>query len=210
MGLIDTLRDFLYETKQSKEDTDNSLQALKNTYKLMIEESDFNKTTEIKSDHEIEDKESLFDQDSQIEEEITLESFPCDIEFLEAAINNTGEFIADAEENNPVDSKSEISRAKVANLPREVRPGVWFEIFNGDDRAVRRLKLSVIIMEEAKLIFVDRLGVKVIEKDAAIFTEELNDKKSKFIADHSAFDHALSHVISSLTASAQTASNIPP
>jgi len=54
-------------------------------------------------------------------------------------------------------------------------------------------------MEEAKLVFVDRVGVKVIEKDAAIFNEEINTEKSSFLADHSAFDHALGVVINSLS-----------
>ena len=201
-GLINTIRDFLYETKQDKEDIDNALQALKDTYELMIEKSEFNEQEEIIPKQQLTTKENEFDSYFIIEEEITLESFPCDTELLEAAINNTGKFIADADKTSPIDSNAEISQAKISNLPHEVRPGVWFEIFNGEDRAIRRLKLSVIITEEAKLIFVDRLGVKVIEKDAAIFTEELINGKSKFIADHSAFDNALSHVISSLTACA--------
>lgn len=90
---------------------------------------------------------------------------------------------------------------KVNRLPQEVRPGVWFEIFGGTDKPVRRLKLSVIIMEEARLVFIDRLGVKVIEKDAATFTDELASGLSKVIADHSVFDHALGQVINSISAS---------
>jgi len=200
-SLIDTLREFLYETKQDKEKVDTSLLALKNIYASMINNCSFNEHDETQiPDNSIENEDS-FEPNYLIEEEITLESYPCETKSLEAAINNSGEFIAETEATNPVDSEAQISRAKVANLPRDVRPGVWFEIFNGENRAIRRLKLSVIIMEEAKLIFVDRLGVKIIEKDAAIFTEELSNEKSKFIADHSIFDNALSNVISSLAAS---------
>lgn len=55
-------------------------------------------------------------------------------------------------------------------------------------------------MEEAKLVFVDRMGVKVIEKDAEEFLNEINRGQSSLIADHSAFDHALGMVINSLSA----------
>jgi len=103
---------------------------------------------------------------------------------------------------DPLLEQANISRAKIAQLPLEVRPGVWFKVFNGDGSAARRAKLSVIIMEEAKLIFVDRVGVKVIEKDAETFTNELATDSSIIIADHSAFDHALGMVINSLSATA--------
>jgi len=104
---------------------------------------------------------------------------------------------------DPLLEQVNIAREKIANLPREVRPGVWFKVFNGEDSAARRVKLSVIIIEEAKLIFVDRLGIKVIEKDAELFTQELASGTSLIIADHSAFDHALGLVINSLSTTAE-------
>jgi len=103
------------------------------------------------------------------------------------------------DEINPLEEQAKIAREKIAGLASDIRPGVWFKVFNGDDSPARRAKLSVIVMEEAKLVFVDRVGVKVIEKDAAIFNEEVNTNKSSFLADHSAFDHALGVVISSLS-----------
>ena len=198
LGLIDTLKDYLNETKFSNEDIHTSLKNLKSTYNLLIENSKYNPDN-AEEGSIAESEPDIFDI---TDEEITLESCACDSEFLESAISNSGEFSDENKTPSPVDNESEISRAKIANLPRDVRPGVWFEIFNGDNRSVRRLKLSVIIMEEAKLIFVDRLGKKVIEKDAAIFTEEIMNGQSKVIADHSAFDNALSKVITSLAASA--------
>jgi len=200
MGLIDTLNDYLQETRICSGDIGTSLAALKNTYDSMIEKSTFNQPAEETPSNKAED-ESL-EPDIHIEEEITLESFPCDAKFLEAAINNIDEFSDESKDINPEQSEAELCRQKIAELPREVRPGVWFEIFTGEDRAVRRLKLSVIIMDEAKLIFVDRLGKKIIDKDASAFNEELSAEKSKIIADHSAFDFALSKVITSLSASA--------
>ncbi|MDH5484459.1 MAG: DUF1631 domain-containing protein [Gammaproteobacteria bacterium] len=103
-------------------------------------------------------------------------------------------------EISPMDARIESSRRKISQLPAEVRPGVWFEIFDCNDKPVRRLKLSVIILEEAQLIFVDRLGVKVMEKDAAEFTAELINNQSRVLADHSIFDQALSRVITSIAA----------
>ncbi len=100
---------------------------------------------------------------------------------------------------DPFIEHSEEALDKVSLLPDEVRPGVWFKVHNPKSNTTRRAKLSVIIIEEAKLIFVDRLGVKVIEKDAEIFNDELKKRVSGIIADHSAFDHALTTVINSLS-----------
>jgi len=88
---------------------------------------------------------------------------------------------------------------KVARLPTYVKAGVWFEIYNGEDRPVRRLKMSVILLETAKIVFVDNKGVKGIEKDAGVFGEELEADMSRIIADHSTFDNALGKVISMMT-----------
>lgn len=97
-----------------------------------------------------------------------------------------------------VDERLLIAKQKIARLPAEVKPGVWFEVFDGNNRPVRRFKLSVIVKEDAHLVFVDRLGVKGIEKDAEEFVAELRSGKSLMIADHSIFNHALSQVIHSL------------
>jgi hypothetical protein len=99
-----------------------------------------------------------------------------------------------------IKEQEKLAREKIARLPSDLHPGVWFEIFNGEDRPVRRLKLSVILTEVAKLIFVDCHGIKVIEKDAGDFASELENEKSRFIADHSTFEHALGTVIHKLAA----------
>ncbi len=104
------------------------------------------------------------------------------------------------EEVAKIEEQARIAREKISKLPGDLHPGVWFEIFNGEDKPVRRLKLSVVLTEVAKLIFVDCHGVKVIEKDAGDFANELENEKSKFIADHSTFEHALGTVIHKLAA----------
>ena len=92
------------------------------------------------------------------------------------------------------------ARSKIDSLPEQVHPGVWFEIYNGEEHAVRRLKLSVILNDTARIVFSDRRGNTVMEKDAGDFTNELATNKSRVIADHSTFDNALGSVIASLVA----------
>lgn len=104
------------------------------------------------------------------------------------------------EEAQQIKQQTEIAKQKIAQLAGNTRPGVWYEIYNGEDKAIRRLKLSVILTDAAQLIFVDRKGIKVIEKDAEEFARELEDNRSRVLADHSTFDHALGKVISSLAA----------
>jgi len=126
-------------------------------------------------------------------------------------VSNENEEITETELlNDSTDNKEEtlqeikdqtnIAKQKIAQLTCDTKPGVWYEIYNGEDRAIRRLKLSVILTDAAQLIFVDRKGVKVIEKDAEEFANELKDNRSRILADHSTFDYALGRVMHSLAA----------
>jgi len=69
--------------------------------------------------------------------------------------------------------------SKISLLPAAIKPGVWCEIYIDDVTPNRRLRLSFINMDTGKLIFVNRKGIKKLEKDAADFTEELNRGLSK-------------------------------
>ncbi len=84
-----------------------------------------------------------------------------------------------------------VARAKIEKLPDGVTPGGWFIVYNGEDKPVRRLKLAVILVQDATMVFVDHLGNVVIEKDAAKFADELDKGLSGIIMQHSVFDHAL-------------------
>jgi hypothetical protein len=95
---------------------------------------------------------------------------------------------------------TDIAKQKIAQLTSSTKPGVWYEIYNGEDKPIRRLKLSVILTDAAQLIFVDRKGVKVIEKDAEEFARELEEDRSRILADHSTFDYALGQVMNALAA----------
>lgn len=133
---------------------------------------------------------------------------------FESLIDDYGYEVVDTIEERPtddttVDDETELleirqqienAEQKIAKLTSDTKPGAWYEIYTGEDKALRRLKLSIILNDAAKLIFVDRKGVKVIEKDAAEFAEELENNRSRIIADHSTFDHALSKVIGTIAA----------
>jgi len=84
-----------------------------------------------------------------------------------------------------------VAKEKISKLPSGVAPGAWFIVYNGEDKPVRRLKLAVILVHDASMVFVDHLGNVVIEKDAEIFADEIEKGLSGLIMQHSVFDHAL-------------------
>jgi hypothetical protein len=83
-------------------------------------------------------------------------------------------------------------------LPDEVQPNAWFEVYIGPGKPIRRLKLSIILNEKSQLIFVDHRGNKIVEKDATEFKKELSEELSRLIVDRLIFEHALGQVISSI------------
>ncbi len=103
------------------------------------------------------------------------------------------------DEPSPLETKELQSKNVIAELPEYVKSGVWFKIYTGETTPPRRLKLSMITQENAKLIFVDRKGTMIIEKDANEFSIELLNEQSHLLADHSVFDHALSQVIAHIS-----------
>ena len=169
-ALIEVVNDELYETKQDKTNIDIQITTLKNIFERMID----------KHAHLMDDEENIFgaEIDYVVQKEVA------DYDAAMARIKEEEESVVD----------------KVARLPTYVKPGTWFEIYNGEDHPMRRLKMSVILIETGKIVFVDRKGIKGIEKDAAEFADELNNNKSRIIADHSTFDHALGKVITIMAA----------
>ena len=172
MALLQAVNDELYTTQQDKSDIANQVAELKSYFLQMIDDYGFN----------VVDK-----NNNKINEQ--------DVEESDETSPDTTE-----DELQHVQQQTKIARQKLAQLTSSTRPGVWYEIYNGEDKAVRRLKLSVILTDAAQLIFVDRKGVKVIEKDAEEFAKELEENRSRILADHSTFDHALGNVISALAA----------
>ncbi|MGB5278201.1 MAG: DUF1631 family protein [Gammaproteobacteria bacterium] len=180
--LVEAVNDELYETQQDKEEIDAQISALKRTFVKMLDDYGFELAEETTSPSQATNAAPYVE-----EENIT-------------AANEEFEIDEHDKEIAKIEEQAKIARDKISRLPSTLHPGAWFEIFNGEDKPVRRLKLSVVLTEVAKLIFVDCHGVKVIEKDAGVFADELENKCSKFIADHSTFEHALGTVIHKLAA----------
>jgi hypothetical protein len=180
--LVEAVNDELYETQQDKEEIDAQISALKRTFLKMLDDYGFELVKETSSPSQATNAAPYVE-----EENIT-------------AANEEFEEDEHDKEIAKIEEQAKIARDKISRLPSTLRPGAWFEIFNGEDKPVRRLKLSVVLTEVAQLIFVDCHGVKVIEKDAGVFADELENKRSKFIADHSTFEHALGTVIHKLAA----------
>ena len=182
--LLQKVQDELYESKQDMDAVNLAIYTLTEAYLETINHADIDGT-----------EENNFDT-------FSLETFSgtiSDIQHIQSGLSAANSDIDLSEEiPEPVKDK----REQLQHLPKEIKPGLWFELFDGNDKPVRRLKLSVIIMEEAQLIFVNRQGVKIMEKNAIDFAEELEKEISKIIADHSIFDQALSNVITALSQSA--------
>jgi len=83
-------------------------------------------------------------------------------------------------------------------IPANVMPGMWFQLYMGEDKATRRCKLSVIIAEDANLMFVNHKGELVTEKSFSEFNKEIENETTKMIMGHSVFDHAFKSVIHEL------------
>jgi hypothetical protein len=180
--LIEAVNDELYETVQDRAEIDAQIAALKKTFLKMLDDFGFKLV-----------------ETPQPEEQATNAAPYVEEQNIAAANEEFGEDEHDKEAAR-IYEQEKIARDKIARLPSSLHPGAWFEIFDGEDKPIRRLKLSVVLTEVAKLIFVDCHGVKIIEKDAGDFADELENSKSKLIADHSTFEHALGAVIHKLAA----------
>ena len=182
--LLEEIQNKLYSTNQPVETINLAIYTLSESYLEIINQTQL--------------------PDSEVSDfaELALETFSGNIVSLESylpAANHDDISLPDFVE--PVVQVKTDKREQLQLLPNDVKPGLWFQLFDGEDKPPRRLKLSVIIMEEAQLIFVNRQGVKIMEKNAVEFAEELNAGTSKIIADHSLFDQALTNVISALSKS---------
>ncbi len=95
-------------------------------------------------------------------------------------------------------SPKEIAKDKISKLPEGVSPGSWCIVYNGEDQPVMRLKLAVILVQDATMVFVDHLGNVIIEKDAEIFADEVEKGLSGIIMQRSVFDYALNSALETI------------
>lgn len=120
-----------------------------------------------------------------------------DANFTEEEVTTAEEIVSKAEPvvEAPIEEEQTADKPK---LPSSVMPGMWFQIYMGEDQPPRRCKLSVIIVEDANLMFVNHKGELVAEKSFDEFNDEVAGNKTKMIMGHSAFDHAFKAVIDRL------------
>lgn len=187
--LLDRVESRLRHSKRAMEHLDEVMSDLRKTYEHLLDTDEF--------DQELAHPElstmPAMDQPIASADEIEAAAQTAD-EQTEDEIRFSEHPQAD-EEPHPDEPRDQ--REKLQLLPGDVRPGVWFQVHTQETN-IRRLKLSVIIMEEALLVFVDHNGERVIEKDAEEFANELKDGRSQVIMHHSVFDHALGNVFSNL------------
>jgi len=126
----------------------------------------------------------------------TLQAHIDDANFSEEEVSVAEEIISNAEpvEEPPIEEET----GEKQDIPANVMPGMWFQVYMGEDKTSRRCKLSVIIVEDANLMFVNHKGELVTEKSFDEFNEEVANETTKMIMGHSAFDHAFKAVINRL------------
>ena len=118
-----------------------------------------------------------------------------DANFTEEEVNTAQETISNAvpDEETPVE---EVVDKPL--IPANIMPGMWFQLFMGENKTDRRCKLSVILVEDANLMFVNHKGELVIEKSFDDFNQEVASNRTKMIMGHSAFENAFKTVINRL------------
>lgn len=114
----------------------------------------------------------------------------------------TAEEISDAEKN--ISDAAAIDEIPVEQgfdmpvIPPKIMPGMWFQLYMGENITSVRCKLSVILVEDANLMFVNHMGELVMEKSFDEFNDEIAKNRTKIIMGHSAFESAFNAVINGL------------
>jgi len=98
---------------------------------------------------------------------------------LKALISHYNQALGSAKNTDFSNISQSNTLDKLAKLPANIKPGIWCEIYIDENTPARRLRLSVINIDTGSLVFVNRKGLKMLEKDALIFTEELKNGTSK-------------------------------
>jgi len=171
-GIVNSIRSCLNNTHQNKEKVFMVTSNLNNYYTKALSESEFATDNDEKP--------------PEPENINILDNFK-DREFSDFGLS-------------PIEQQAEHYKALIEQMPEILQINTWFEVFTDYNHPVRRLKLSIVMEEQGKLIFVDYMGNKVIEKDLKTFMTELRNDQSRLINDHSIFEYALSMVIISIAA----------
>ncbi len=99
---------------------------------------------------------------------------------IKSLIKHFNQSILNFEISNKYDPQQQkIIKDNIALLPNTIKPGIWCEIYIDENTPNRRLRLSLINTHTGALLFVNRKGIKKLEKDAAEFSQELKTGLSK-------------------------------
>lgn len=116
--------------------------------------------------------------------------------YTEEEVQQAEETIENIEEDEEDNIAEQLrSNEPVPDIPPNTTPGMWYQLYMGDDQITRRCKLSVIVPEDSNLMFVNHRGELVVEKSFDEFNNEIASNKTRLIMGHSAFDHALRTVV---------------
>ncbi|HHO58844.1 MAG TPA: DUF1631 family protein, partial [Thiotrichales bacterium] len=129
----------------------------------------------------------------------TYEAHIREASYTEEELEQAEETIAEMDDDTDDDlAEKLLGNEPRPELPANVMPGMWFHLYMGDDQLARRCKLSVIVLEDSNLMFVNHKGELVVEKSFDDINAEMASGKTKVIMGHSAFDHALKTVVTNL------------
>jgi Protein of unknown function (DUF1631) len=173
-GIVNSVRSCLENVQQNKEKMFVATSNLNNYYTSKLSESEFSVSDE-----------DITEISSSESESYNIQDYFNDTQVLDVNLS-------------PLEKEAEASSEIIENMPDVIVTNAWFEVFSDYSHPVRRLKLSVILKEKARLVFVDFMGNKVIEKSLKKFITELKNDQSRPINDHSIFEYALSMVIISI------------
>ncbi|MFV2004794.1 MAG: DUF1631 family protein, partial [Gammaproteobacteria bacterium] len=126
----------------------------------------------------------------------TIQQHIDDANFSEEEVSVAEETINNAEPVKEAPIEEEVTDRP--GIPSNIMPGMWFQIYMGEDKTPRRCKLSVILVEDANLMFVNHKGELVAEKSFDEFNEEITNNTTQIIMGHSAFENAFKSVINRL------------
>jgi len=190
VNLIETLRDIV-----------ESIQPLKSAEDLAILQADKEDIIEITRDYLSAATKSKKDTKNVIQGLTqTYERHINEADFSSEEIEDA-EKVVTAMENEPIDEEPNepvVLEEPKPNLPTSAIPGTWFQLYMGEDQIVRRCKLSVVILEDSNMMFVNHKGELIVEKSFIDFEMEMAESKTTVIMGHSVFDHALKSVVTQL------------
>jgi len=96
-----------------------------------------------------------------------------------------------------LDDPAEAPPAAAEALLQRIAEGTWFELTGADSQRIR-CKLSTILNDGKRFIFVNRKGMKVAERSRVDLGKELISGKTAVLDDNQIFDKALQAVIGNL------------